>query len=165
MRGRNSGESVGQARLYADGRFPTPSGKARFVKTEHQPLAEPTTAEYPLSLLSGRLRDQWHGMSRTGTVPRLFNPEDEPLLHMSPKDMKPLGLKTGDLARVRSPRGSLVARVIGDGAFRGRVWLPMHWGNRFMNGAGANTFTPGACDPYSAQPELKHAAVAVEAAE
>jgi len=157
------GAKQGVARLYADGCFPTPSGKARFVKTEHLPLAEPTSAEYPLSLLSGRLRDQWHGMSRTGTVPRLFNPEDEPLLHMSPKDMKPLGLKSGDLARIRSPRGSMVVRVAGDGAFRGRVWLPMHWGNRFMNGAGANAFTPGACDPYSAQPELKHAPVAVEA--
>jgi len=158
------GAEQGQARLYADGRFPTPSGRARFVKTEHQPLADPTTSDYPLSLISGRLRDQWHGMSRTGTVPRLFNPEDEPLLHMSPRDMQPLGLKSGDLARLRSPSGSMVVRVAGDGAFRGRVWLPMHWGNRFMNGAGANAFTPAICDPFSAQPELKHAAVAVEPA-
>ena len=152
-------------RLYGDGRFPTPSGKARFVLVEHQPLAEPTSADYPVSLSSGRLSDQWHGMSRTGTVPRLFNAEDEPLLHLSPRDVKTYGLEDGGLVRVRNPRGQLVLRVAADGDYRGRAWLPMHWGSRFMNGAGANAFMPGACDPFSGQPELKHAAVALEAAQ
>lgn len=160
-----AGADVGQARLYSDGRFPTPSGKARFILVEHQPLAEPTSAEYPISLSSGRLRDQWHGMSRTGTVPRLFNAEDEALLHLHPRDVKTYGLEDGGLVRVKNQRGQLVLRVAMDAAFRGRAWLPMHWGSRFMNGAGANAFMSGACDPFSAQPELKHAAVALEPAQ
>ena len=120
--------------LYADGIFPTPSGRARFVRVEHRPTAETTDAAHPISLLSGRLRDQWHGMSRTGTVARLFNLDDEPLLSMHPADLSQRGLTTGDLATVDSRRGSIVIRVRGDGGLKpGRAWLPMHWGSQFMN--------------------------------
>ncbi|MBW7903719.1 MAG: molybdopterin-dependent oxidoreductase [Rhodocyclaceae bacterium] len=160
------GARAGQVRLYADGVFPTPSGRARFVPVEHRPTAEPTDPARPISLLSGRLLEQWHGMSRTGTVPRLFNGEDEPLLKMNPDDLRQRGLDAGALAQVSNGRGSIVVRVEADeGLAHGRAWLPMHWGERFMNGYGANALTPAATDPYSFQPELKHAAVAVEKAE
>ena len=156
------GATGGRQRLYADGIFPTPSGRARFVRVEHRPTAETTDAAHPISLLSGRLRDQWHGMSRTGTVARLFNLDDEPLLSMHPADLSQRGLTTGDLATVDSRRGSIVIRVRGDGGLEpGRAWLPMHWGSQFMNSAGVNALTLSATDPYSFQPELKHAAVAV----
>ncbi|MER2555784.1 MAG: molybdopterin-dependent oxidoreductase, partial [Thauera sp.] len=82
------GASSGRRRLYTDGVFPTPGGRARFVKVDHRPTAEATDAAHPIALLSGRLRDQWHGMSRTGTVARLFNLDDEPLLSMHPADLR-----------------------------------------------------------------------------
>ncbi|WP_291994201.1 nitrate reductase [Candidatus Accumulibacter sp. ACC003] len=159
------GASKGHRRLYTDGIFPTPSGRARFVKVEHRPTAEATDAAYPIALLSGRLRDQWHGMSRTGTVARLFNLDDQPLLSMHPADLRQRSLAAGDLVRVTNPRGDIHVRVAADaGLVRGRAWLPMHWGSQFMNSAGVNALTLSACDPFSQQPELKHAAVAVSKA-
>ena len=124
------GAASGTVRLYEDGRFPTPDSKARFVPTEHLPTAEATSSDYPISLLSGRMRDHWHGMSRTGTVPRLFNLEDEPLLAMHPCDLRHRGLEDGDLARVSNGRGHMMVRVAErPGLVRGRAWMPMHWGN------------------------------------
>ena len=161
-----AGAASGKARLYEDGVFATASGRARFVEVEHRGPAETPDAARPISLLSGRLRDQWHGMSRTGTVARLFNLDPEPLLSMHPGDLVARGLLDGDLARVASARGAIVVRVAADaGLPRGRAWLPMHWGSRFMNSPGVNALTLAAVDPYSQQPELKHAAVAVEKAE
>jgi assimilatory nitrate reductase catalytic subunit len=157
------GAASGKQRLYEDGVFPTADGKARFVPIEHRPTADRATPELPISLLSGRMRDQWHGMSRTGTVPRLFNLEDEPRLSMHPCDMRHRNLESGDLARLSNGRGSACVRIVaGDGLKRGRAWMPMHWGNRFMNSAGANALACDAVDPYSMQPELKHAAIQVE---
>ncbi len=161
-----AGASVGKTRLYTDGVFPTTTTRARFVNVVHRPTAEATDAAHPISLLSGRLRDQWHGMSRTGTVARLFNLDEEPLLAMHPCDMRHRGLESGDLVRVGNPRGSIVVRTSqGAGLVRGRAWLPMHWGSRFMNSPGVNALTLSATDPYSQQPELKHAAVNIEKAD
>ena len=156
------GAGAGKVRLYEDGRFPTADGRARFVAVEHQPTADVPNAELPISLLSGRLRDHWHGMSRTGAVPRLFNLEDEPLLAMHPCDMRHRNLESGDLARVSNARGEIIVRVAERaGLQRGRAWMPMHWGSRFMNSPGVNALACDAIDPYSMQPELKHAAVQI----
>ncbi|WP_306607160.1 nitrate reductase [Azonexus sp.] len=160
------GASQGRQRLYADGRFPTADGRARFIAVTHQATAEVPGKEHPLSLLSGRLRDQWHGMSRTGIVPRLFNLDDEPLLAMHPCDMRHRQLDDGDLVRLFNGRGEIVVRVASrPGLARGRVWMPMHWGSRFMNSAGVNALVGDAVDPYSQQPELKHTAVEVAKSE
>ncbi|QEL64435.1 assimilatory nitrate reductase [Oryzomicrobium terrae] len=159
------GASGGTARLYTDGRFETPSGRARFVPCRHQGTADRTDTAFPFALLSGRMRDQWHGMTRTGTVPRLFNQEAEALLRLHPADLRQIGLDEGGLARVANGRGSIIVRVKGDAGMRpGSAWLPMHWGERFMSSAGANVLTPASVDPISGQPELKHAAVRIEAA-
>lgn len=160
------GAAAGKARLYEDGIFPTPDGRARFVPVRHAEPAEPPSADFPIALLSGRLRDQWHGMSRTGTVPRLYNLEDEPLLTMHPCDLRHRGLASGDLARVFNRRGEAVVRVVaGEGLAKGRAWMPMHWGSQFMNTPGVNALVGDAIDPDSKQPELKHAAVEVVRAE
>ncbi len=156
------GATHGKARLYADGVFPTASGKARFVATPYRPVAEKTSAQYPLALTTGRLRDQWHGMSRTGEVARLFNHEGEPRLSMHARDMQGRGLVTGDIALVKTRRGELAVRVEASDSVRaGQAFMPMHWGSQFMRGAGVNVLTVSAIDPYSKQPELKHAAVQV----
>ncbi|PKO94165.1 MAG: nitrate reductase, partial [Betaproteobacteria bacterium HGW-Betaproteobacteria-10] len=156
------GASAGKVRLYEDGIFPTADGKACFLPIEHQPTADPRTVDFPISLLSGRMRDHWHGMSRTGTVPRLFNLEDEALLAMHPCDMRHRALESGDLVKVSNVRGETIVRVSERaGLKKGRAWLPMHWGNQFINSPGANAVACSAIDPYSQQPELKHAAVQI----
>ncbi len=156
------GAQAGKQRLYEDGRFPTPDGKAHFVAIEHQPTADLPNPQAPISLLSGRLRDHWHGMSRTGNVARLFNLEDEPILAMHPCDMRHRQLTTGDVVQVRNGRGSITVRVAERAGLQcGRAWLPMHWGSQFMNSPGANALASDATDAYSLQPELKHAAVQI----
>jgi len=154
---------AGRARLYEDGRFPTPSGRARFVATSYKGLAEEVSDEYPLQLNTGRLRDHWHGMSRTGRVAQLFNHVSEAELAMHPADLAWRGLADGTLVRVTSRRGSTVLRARPSTELRkGDVFLPMHWGSQFMSGPGVNALTSPAFDSYSRQPELKHSAVSVE---
>ena len=157
------GAAAGRARLYEDGIFPTANGRARFVVTRHHTTAEKADARYPLALNTGRLRDQWHGMSRTGTVARLFNHVEEPWLAMHARDMERRGLKNGDIARLTSRRGELVVRIEASNEVRAaQVFMPMHWGSQFMRGGGVNALTVPAIDPLSKQPELKHAAIEVE---
>ena len=158
-----SGAGSGKTRLYEDGVFPTESGRAKFVAAEHLPVAEPVSAKYPIALTTGRLRDQWHGMSRTGTLARLFAHEAEPLLHLNQADLERRGLAEGDLVRVSSRRGAVIVKVAASDSVRpGQAFLPMHWGANTMGGHGVNVLTVSAFDPYSKQPELKHAAVQVE---
>jgi assimilatory nitrate reductase catalytic subunit len=158
----------GRRRLYEDGVFPTASGRARFVPTPYRPVAEDTDAGYPLRLTTGRLRDQWHTMSRTGTVARLFAHEPEPRVTMNPEDLSRLGLSDSDLVKVSSRRGHIYLQAAADPGLRhGVVFAPMHWGARFLGGEGrrgVNELTLGALDPSSRQPELKHCAVRVERA-
>ncbi len=156
------GADKGKVRLYEDGVFPTPSGRARFVAVEHRITAESPSARYPLHLNTGRLRDQWHGMSRTGLVARLYSHESEPLLHMHKDDMERRDLSNGDLVEVKSNRGSVVLKVIESATLRpGQTFVPMHWGSNTMGGQGVNVLLPRNFDPTSKQPELKHAAIQV----
>jgi assimilatory nitrate reductase catalytic subunit len=158
-----SDASEGRLRLYADGKFPTASGKAKFFNATYKAVAEAANAQYPLRLNTGRMRDQWHGMSRTGKVGRLFEHVAAPALSMAKVDMAKRGLEEGGLVRVRSRRGDAVLPVNATEELRaGQVFLPMHWGSRFMAGLGINSLTLPTFDPYSKQPELKNAAVQVE---
>jgi len=162
-----------RARLYEDGRFPTPDGRARFVAVTYQPLAEPRDARYPFSLITGRLRDQWHGMSRTGLLGRLFGHVSEPAVQLNPRDMARLGLQEGDLVELASRRGFILLPVQGSEQLApSQAFLPMHWGEEFLSGAsdsgealaGVNTLTTSVFCPISKQPELKHAAVRIRKA-
>jgi assimilatory nitrate reductase catalytic subunit len=156
------GAKGGRTRLYTDGVFPTPSGRARFVATEYVPPAEETDAQYPLRLTTGRLRDQWHSMTRTGLVARLFSHSPEPEIVVSEADLQKCKLADGDLVHVSSRRGSLVLKVRSSADMRpGDTFLAMHWGGRFTAGVGTNALTLPAVDPHSQQPELKHAAVRI----
>ena len=169
-----AGEAQGKPRLYEDGIFPTPDGKARFANVAYQPLAEPREARYPFSLTTGRLRDQWHGMSRTGTLGRLFGHVAEPAIQMHAQDMARRLLKDGDLVHVTSKRGSIVVPVqASEQVGMGQAFMAMHWGPEFLGGcsstgsplAGVNALTTSAYCPTSKQPELKHAAVKILKAE
>ena len=158
--------SGGTARLYADGRFPTASGRARFLPTPYRPPVESVDARYPFALITGRLRDQWHSMMRSGRTPVLHGHEAEPLLHMNPEDAGRRGIAEGCLVGVTSRRGGLALRATLDRSLRsGQCYLPMHWGSRTLLAsphAGSNVATLPVTDPRSGQPELKHAAVRIE---
>ncbi|HEX8591707.1 MAG TPA: molybdopterin-dependent oxidoreductase [Pseudomonas sp.] len=157
-----TGASAGTARLYADGIFPTPGGRARFVAEPYSAPRERRDARYPLTLNTGRLRDQWHGMSRTGTAARLFGHVSEALLGVHPDELERHRLQPGDLVNLTSRRGSIVVPVGSDASLGpGQVFLPMHWGDRFLKG-GVNLLTQPAFDPLSKQPELKHSGVRID---
>lgn len=161
-----TGARQGTARLYGDGRFPTASGRARFVADPFVPPRERREADFPLLLNTGRLRDQWHGMSRTGTAARLFGHVPEAVLGLHPDELHSRGLQSGELIRLRSRRGALVLPVQADPSLQiGQAYLPMHWGDRFLKGLGTNVLTQPAFDPLSKQPELKISGVQVERAE
>ncbi|HCA26227.1 MAG TPA: nitrate reductase, partial [Betaproteobacteria bacterium] len=159
------GATAGAQRLYTDGRFPTASGRAHFFCAEWRPVAEQPDSRYPFHLMTGRIRDQWHGMSRSGRVARLFNHTEAAALAMNPEDMARCGIADGDIVSVKSRRGEIkVKAAVSRDIQAGQLFLPMHWGSCFSAGAGGNALTLEAFDSRSKQPELKHAAVAVEKA-
>ncbi|PKO67921.1 MAG: nitrate reductase [Betaproteobacteria bacterium HGW-Betaproteobacteria-16] len=168
------GAEHGKARLYEDGIFPTADGKARFAALPWKPVAEPRESRFPFSLTTGRLRDQWHGMTRTGTLGRLFGHVSEPVVQLHPQDMERRGLKDGDLVHVTSKRGSIVLPLQGSASIGlSQAFIAMHWGPEYLSGrsssggvlVGVNALTTSAYCPTSKQPELKHAAVKVLKAE
>ena len=133
------GAREGRARLYGDGLFPTASGRAKFHPEPYRPVAEAINPRFPLRLNTGRLRDQWHAMSRTGRVARLFAHVDRPLAR---RDLDLRRLKEGDLVRLKTRRGAVVVEVEASESVRpGQCFLPMHWGGRFMGGLGVNALT------------------------
>jgi assimilatory nitrate reductase catalytic subunit len=162
------GATAGRARLYTDGRFATPDGRARFAAVRPLPVREVPDERFPFSLNTGRLRDQWHGMSRTGTLGRLFGHVAEPCVELNPADMAELGLSDGQLVQLTSRRGQLlIPAVPHEGMGRGQAHVAMHWGEEALSGVdahgrrvtGVNALTQPAFCPTSKQPELKHAAV------
>ncbi|MEA9922766.1 molybdopterin-dependent oxidoreductase [Xanthomonas campestris] len=160
-----AGATQGQARRYTDGVFATPNGRARFHATPYRKVAEPTSARFPMRLLTGRLRDQWHGMSRSGRVPGAFAHSPEPALRMHPDDAVRRGLQAGELVRVASKRGALVLPLeLSDELRSGTVFAAMHWSAQTLASGGINEVSTPAVDTRSQQPELKHAAVRVEKA-
>ncbi|MBI3095638.1 MAG: molybdopterin-dependent oxidoreductase [Rhodocyclales bacterium] len=161
-----AGATAGQARLYADHRFATADGRACFVPLTFNLTAEAPDARFPLRLTTGRLRDQWHGMSRSGRAVRLCAHEPAPRLLLHPADLERRGFKEGELARVASRRGEIVLPVSASEELKpGQAFAAMHWGGRSLSHAGVNQLMPAASDPVSKQPELKHAAIRVERAE
>ena len=119
-----------------------------------------------MHLNTGRLRDQWHGMSRTGKLAQLMNHAEFPAASLNPADLDRRDLKDGELVALKSRRGRIVLPVAADpGVKPGHVFEPMHWGRRRLCHAGVNELIAPAIDPYSKQPELKHAAVVLERAE
>jgi len=163
------GATAPTPRLFADGRFHTSDGRARFAAPAWRGTAEIRDAHYPVSLSTGRLRDQWHGMSRTGTLGRLFAHTPTPAVEMHPQELARRRLKDGDLVRVKSRRGALVLPVqASEAQMPAQAFVAMHWSSEWLGGAnapGVNTLLGTAACPQSRQPELKHATVRVERAE
>jgi len=156
-----SGE--GTARLFADKRYAHPDGKARFVATPPRLPAHAVDADFPLVLNTGRLRDQWHTMTRTGKSPRLAGHAPEPFIDLHPHDALLAGVREGELARVRSRWGTLVARVAhGGGIARGGAFVPIHWNGQNASDARVGAVVNPVVDPVSGEPEFKHTPVRIE---
>ncbi len=162
------GDTTGAARLYTDGVFATADGRAKFAAVAQRPLAEKRDAPYPFSLNTGRLRDHWHGLSRTGTLGRLYGHAPEPTIDLHPSDLARLRLASGDLLQVQSRRGSLVLPAQASTSVApAQAFIAMHWGDEVLGGrhrGGVNALTSSAFCPQSKQPELKHAAVKISKA-
>jgi assimilatory nitrate reductase catalytic subunit len=151
------------ARLFGDGRFAHADGRARFVPTVARAPAHAPDADYPLVLNTGRVRDQWHTMTRTGRAPRLAGHVPEPFIDMHPQDALLWGVREGELARVTSRWGAAVARVQhGGGIARGSVFMPIHWSGQTASDARVGAVVNPAVDPVSGEPEFKHTPVRIE---
>ncbi|MHB1204568.1 MAG: molybdopterin-dependent oxidoreductase [Rhodospirillaceae bacterium] len=151
------------ARLFGRGGFPTPDGRARMI-----PVAGPAIAQGPapftLKLNTGRLRDQWHTMTRTGRVPHLMLHAGAPAVAVHPRDAAARGLAAGGLARVESAHGAAVVPVqITDDQRAGEVFLPMHWTDQFSSAGAVGRLVHALADPISGQPDLKGSWVNVTA--
>ncbi len=158
---RGGGASA-DGRLFAAGGFATADGRARFVATPWRPTAERPDARRPLLLNTGRVRDQWHTMTRTGRVARLMLHAEEPLLDIHPEDAARCGVDAGGLARIESRHGAAVLRVRLSREQRpGEVFAPMHWTDRFASSGPIDRLVGAAVDPVSGQPELKATPVSV----
>ncbi|HEX3861960.1 MAG TPA: molybdopterin-dependent oxidoreductase [Stellaceae bacterium] len=159
----DAGGVAGTARLRdADRCFPTEDGRGRLVATPYRAVARPVSPEWPLVLNTGRVRDQWHTMTRTGRVPRLATHSAEPFLDVHSDDAERLHLRTGSLAAVESPHGKMVLPVrVSSSQRRGEVFVPMHWTDHFSSAGPIDRLVGAAVDPVSGQPELKATPVRV----
>ena len=150
-------------RLLGDGRFPTPERHKRASSLcDRKARRMPIDAAYPLALNTGRLRDQWHTMTRTGTVPRLMANAPEPVVDLHPADAAANKLRDGDLAHLSTRFGFARAKVrVTDAQRPGQAFLPMHWSGHFAANAGPGPLASPVTDPFSGQPELKHVPVRI----
>jgi assimilatory nitrate reductase catalytic subunit len=153
----------GTLRLFENGQFFTPGGKARMIAVTPQLPAMATDGDFPLVLNTGRIRDQWHTMTRTGKVPRLNAQVVEPFVQVQPSDAQAHQLPDGGLARLSSRHGSMLARIqVSEDQRTGSVFVPMHWSDAFAKAARVDALVAPFTDPISGQPESKHTPVRVE---
>ena len=149
-------------RFFAEGQFFHPDGKAQILPVKWQPPAAQTTPRFPFRLNTGRLRDQWHTMTRTALSARLSAHLAEPFLDIHPDDAASLTVKLADLVELNSPHGAAILRArITDAVQKGQVFAPMHWTSETAPSARIDALIAAAHDPVSGQPESKAAAVAV----
>ena len=147
-------------RFFADGRFLTPDTRARMVPVTARAPAAALTADRPFRLNTGRIRDQWHTMTRTGRAPRLNRHLGEPFVEVNTADALKLGLAPFSLAEVSSDSGRAILRVIvTDRVPGGQIFAPMHWTGETAPTGRIDALVPAATDPLSGQPESKAAAV------
>ena len=153
----------GQLRLFADGRFSTADGRARMIPLHFHTEGEAEKSGLPLVLNSGRVRDHWHTLTRTGVSPRLCAHTVEPYAELHPRDAAEAGLRDGQLVRVQGETGcdALLRLKVSDAQRPGSLFVPMHWNDRFSARARVGALIPPRRDPLSGQPDFKHAGARV----
>jgi len=152
----------GTARLFEDGKFFTESGKAQMIPVVPQAPANALSPEYPLVLNTGRIRDQWHTMTRTGKSPKLSTHISEAYIQINPADAKHYKIVTDNLVQVSSAWGEVTVRAcISEDIPAGMVFMPMHWSDQYASNAVVDRLVNPDRDPYSGQPEFKHTPVSI----
>lgn len=150
-------------RLFSDNRFFTPSGKGQFITVSHQKPQSPTTEQYPFILNSGRIRDQWHTMTRTGLSSRLSAHKTEPFVDINQLDAKKHKLNQGDLVEINSEMGNALVRVnISTQQQVNQLFMPIHWSQTTSSQGKVCTLIKPNTDPNSGQPEYKYSAVNIK---
>ena len=160
---RRQGEELNgdTSRFFAQGGFFTPDGRGRFVAT---PVAvEPVSREFPLILNTGRIRDQWHTMTRTAKTPRLMSHYAESFCEIHPEDAEAAGITPATLVRIVSPQGTAIVRaLVTERQQKGSIFVPMHWTDQQTAQGRIGATTLPAVDPISGQPGLKFSSVRIE---
>ncbi len=145
------------------GRHPLAAATVRPRLVAVAPTQVAIDPDFPLRLNTGRYRDQWHTMTRTGLSPTLSQHRREPVLAVHPRDAAAAGLDNGGLARVVTPQGAALFRVaLDDGQRPGEIFVPMHWSDTLAGEGRANRLPPQVVDPVSGQPAFKNSAARVE---
>ncbi|WP_137154354.1 nitrate reductase [Rhizobium sp. FKL33] len=157
-----SKDGSSRKRFFEDGRFFTEDGKAKFVAV-HAPARSEPDELYAFTLNTGRIRDHWHTMTRTGKSARLSAHIAEPFCEIHPHDARHLRIGDADLVRLQSPEGAsiIVRALITDRQIRGSVFTPMHWTGETAPSARVDSLVPSRVDPVSGQPALKMGRVAL----
>ncbi|ABC90575.1 nitrate reductase large subunit protein [Rhizobium etli CFN 42] len=156
-----AGSAPGVTRFFADGGFYHADGKARFVAVK-PPLTDRTNADFPFTLNTGRIRDQWHTMTRTGKSARLSAHIAEPFAEIHPRDAIEAGISSAGLVEIESPQGKAIVRaLVTERQARGGIFAPMHWNDQFAAKARIDAVVAPITDPISGQPASKNVAVAV----
>jgi len=153
----------GTPRLFEDKKFYTPNQRAQIQTSGAATPSEVLTPDFPLILTTGRIRDQWHTMTRTGKVQKLKKHISEPFLEIHPSDACKRNIREDEVAVITSARGEVKVKAkITDHIKKGVVFLPMHWGKILQNDFGrANNLTNNLYDPVSKEPDFKFSAVQV----
>ncbi len=157
----------GTERLFEDGLFLTPSGKANFVGICAQlPQPQSRSDDYPLTLNTGRIRDQWHSMTRTARSSTLLSHIDQPFVALHPETAAGAGLTEGDLARVSTVHGSIqVVAALDEGMGTSQLFVPIHWSDQYASSARVAALVAPIIDAVSGQPEFKYSRAAIEKVE
>jgi assimilatory nitrate reductase catalytic subunit len=154
-------KGVPASRVFGRGRYFSPERKARLLALS-PPHEIRTSDEFPLILNTGRVRDHWHTLTRTGKSARLSQHLAEPFAEIHPEDAAHYGIKDASVTRVsRAEESILVRALLTARQKRGTIFVPMHWTDQFASRARVDTLVPGVTDPYSGQPALKHVPVSV----
>ena len=150
------GELRGRERLFANGEFYTAHGRANFVAPDEPALKTKLSPWRPLRLNTGRVRDQWHTMTRTGESPRLARHIVEPFVEINPRDAQLHNVGDGGFATVATDWGSCVLRaVVTDRQPEGQIFAPIHWSDETASHARVGALVAPFTDPFSGQPEAK----------
>lgn len=156
----------GTERLFANGHFYTSSHKAQFIAIKNTPPARELSTNYPIRLNTGRIRDQWHTMTRTSKSVKLSGHIYEPFVEIHPIDAEKYSLVANDLAEVTSTLGHIVCRVhVSESQQQGNVFAPIHWNNEFASNAVVDSIVISDVDPVSGQPEYKSTPVNIKSYE
>ena len=151
------------SRLFSNGQFSHADGKAKFIATQAIDAVHQTSSEYPLILNTGRIRDQWHTMTRTGLSANLSTHKAEPFCEIHPNDALKFGIKKSELVEIKSAWGNCVLRaVMSENIRRGQIFAPIHWNDQFASDARIGKVVNPVVDAISGEPEFKHTPVMIQ---